>query len=60
MLDPTILSVQKSPHTNSEVLSAAELNLEYIVPLHMSYDSVFKIRELLLLHGPVTISQIDL
>lgn len=55
MLEPTILSVQKSPHVNSEVLSAVELNLVSIVTVHMSYDSVFKTRELLLLHGPVSI-----
>lgn len=35
MLDPTILSVQKSPHMSSEVPSAVELNLVSIVPLHM-------------------------
>lgn len=35
MSDPTILSVQKFPHMNTEVPSVVELNLVSIVPLHM-------------------------
>lgn len=33
--DPTVLSVQKSPHMNSEVPLAVELNLVSVVPLCM-------------------------